>query len=204
MIFSEGLPEYLQVDAENYNQEHQEHTFQPLMAYTQGKYRQAKALQAPMVSPSKPLARVRPGPNKYKGGDNPNPVLAVGETFPVASGNKWGGFVSKEQPCLVARKQGKNQRFRSYRLCQKEDHLSHQCPTIPKGLQEMLKRQGLVLAKAVKRADRRTPTKADKAQVHAVHVATLQSITEALTKEAPTDIDVESETSKESSGSGNE
>eukprot|EP00170_Pyropia_yezoensis_P004773 contig_19455_g4787 len=38
MIFSEGLPEYLQVVAENFNKEHQGHTFQQLMAYTPGKH----------------------------------------------------------------------------------------------------------------------------------------------------------------------
>ena len=204
MIFSEGLPEYLQVDAENYNQEHQEHTFQQLMAYTQGKYRQARALQAPMVSTPKPLSRVRPGPDKYKGGDSPVPVLAVGEASPMESRDKWGGFVSKEQPSLVAPKQIRNQRFRSCWLCQKEDHMSYQCPTIPKDLQEKLKRQGLVFAKAVNWADRRAPSKMDKAQVHAIRVATLQSITEALAREAPTDFDLETETSKDSSDPGNE
>eukprot|EP00170_Pyropia_yezoensis_P000587 contig_2880_g588 len=68
MIFSEGLPEYLQVDAENYDLEHQEYTFQQLMAYTQSKYRQAKERQSPMVSTPMPLSRARPGLDKYKGG----------------------------------------------------------------------------------------------------------------------------------------
>eukprot|EP00170_Pyropia_yezoensis_P000216 contig_1425_g217 len=155
-----------------------------------------------MVSTPKPLSRVRPGPDKYKGGDNPVPVLAVGKTSPVASGDKWGGFVSKEKPSLVAPKQVKNQRFRSCWLCQKGDHVSYQCPTIPKDIQEKLNRQGLVFAKAVNCADRQAPTKTDKAQVHAVRVATLQSITEALTKKARTDFDLATETSKESLGSG--
>eukprot|EP00170_Pyropia_yezoensis_P002179 contig_9173_g2183 len=174
------------------------------MAYTQGKYRQAKALQAPIVSTPKPLLRVRPGPDEYKGGDKPVPVLAVCETSPVASGDKWGGFVSKEQPSLVAPKQVKNKRFRSCWLCQKQDHMSYQCPTIAKDLQEKLKRQGLVFAKAVSWADRRAPSNTDKAQVHAIRVATLQSITEALTKNASTDFDLETETSTESSGSVHE
>eukprot|EP00170_Pyropia_yezoensis_P003160 contig_13285_g3167 len=82
--------------------------------------------------------------------------------------------------------------------------MSYQCPTIPKDLQEKRKRQGLVLAKAVKWAIRRAPSKKDKAQVHAIRVATLQSITEALTKEAPADFDLEAETSKESPDPGNE
>eukprot|EP00170_Pyropia_yezoensis_P000591 contig_2896_g592 len=56
MIFSGGLPEYFQVDAENYNQEHQDHTLQQLMAYTQRKYRQATSLQASLLSTPKPLS----------------------------------------------------------------------------------------------------------------------------------------------------
>eukprot|EP00170_Pyropia_yezoensis_P000598 contig_2925_g599 len=44
---------------------HEEHTFQQLMAYTQGKHRQAKALRAPMALTPKPLSQDRPGPDKY-------------------------------------------------------------------------------------------------------------------------------------------
>eukprot|EP00170_Pyropia_yezoensis_P000529 contig_2672_g530 len=133
MILMEGFSDFVQVDAENYNQEHPEHAFQQLMAYTQSTYRQAKALKAPMESTSKPLS-----------------------------------------------------------------------PTVPNDPQEKLKRQRLVFAKTVNWGDRQAPTMSNKAQVHAVRVAMLQSITEALTKEAPTDIDLATETSKRSSGSGNE
>lgn len=125
MIFSEGLPEHLQLDAKNYNQEHQEHTFQQLLENTKGMYRQAKALQAPTLSNPEPSSRFRPGTDNYNGGDNPVPVLAVGETSPVVSGDKKSSFVSMEQSSLVAPKQVKNQRIRSCWLCKKEDHLSY-------------------------------------------------------------------------------
>lgn len=67
--------------------------------------------------------------------------------------------MAKEKPSVALPKQVKNRRFRSCWLCQKEDHLSYQCSAIPKNLQEKLKRQGLVCAKAVKRADRQTSVK---------------------------------------------
>lgn len=86
MIFSKGLPEYLQVDAENYNQEHQEHTFQQLMAYTQGKFRQAKAFQAPAtLIPLKPMTRIRPSGDRSKDSDKVTAVLAVEEATPEES-----------------------------------------------------------------------------------------------------------------------
>lgn len=112
-------------------------------------------------------------------------------------GDKWGGSVSKEQHTLVTSKHVKNMRFGSCRLGQKEDHLSYQCATIPKDLQERLQRQGVVFAKAVSWVDWRTPAKTDRAQVHAIRVATLHSIAEAVTKEAPADFDLGTETSKE-------
>lgn len=102
---------------------------------------------------------------------------------------------------MVAPEQVKNVCFRSCCMCQGEDHLSYQRPTIPKDLEQRLKRQGLVLAEAVNWADRRTSTKTDTAQVHEVRVAALQSITEALSKVAPTGFVLKTETSKEISGS---
>lgn len=69
---------------------------------------------------------------------------------------------------------------------------------------KQLQRQGLVFARAVNWADRRTPANPDRAQVHTISVASLQSMTEALTKEAPADFDLEAKTSKEYSGLGNE
>lgn len=207
MIFSEGLPEYLQVDAENYNQEHQEHTFQQLMAYTQGKYRQAKALQVPVVTtPLKTMSRARPGGDRSKETEKATAVLAVGEATPEEakpSGPTWGGFVSKERGSLVSPKGVGNRRFRACWLCQQADHLSYQCPMVPKDLQEKLRRQGLVFAKAVGWADRQSAGRGNQV-VHATRVATLQSITEALSKDAPGEFDLEPEVAEESTGSGNE
>lgn len=134
------------MDAENDNEEHQERTFQELIAYTQGKYRQANALQAPLIAIPKPLSRVRPGPEKYKGGDNPIPILVFGESSPEKPEDNWDGFVAKEQPYLVGPKQVKHQQFRSCLLCQKEGHLSYHCQTISKDMKEWLKRQGSLFA----------------------------------------------------------
>lgn len=61
-----------------------------------------------------------------------------------------------------------------------------------------------MFAKAVHLADGRAPSKNNQAQVHAVLVATLQSTTEALTKEAPEDFELEAESPDEPSRSGNE
>lgn len=205
MIFSEGLPEYLQVDAENYNQEHQEHTFQQLMAFTQGKHRQAKALQAPAATiPLKPLTRVRPAGTKDP--EKVTAVLAVGEVTPEEhkpTGPTWGGFVSKERGSLVTPKGVGNRRFRACWLCQQADHLSYQCPLVPKDLQEKLRQQGLVFAKAVGWADRQSTGRGNQV-VHATRVAILQSITEALSKDAPGEFDLEPDVTEEPAGSGNE
>lgn len=88
MMLSKGLQQYLQIDAENYNEEHQEQTFEQLMAYTHGKYGKAKALQASMVSTPKLLSRVRPGPDKYQGGEHQVAVQAVGEAFSGIAGDQ--------------------------------------------------------------------------------------------------------------------
>lgn len=67
-----------------------------------------------------------------------------------------------------------------------------------------MKRQDLLFAKAVNWADRRAPANNNQAQVHALRVDTLQSITEALDKKAPTGLDREDESYDEPSASGNE
>lgn len=90
-----------------------------------------------MVSTPKPLSWVRPGPDRYEEGDNPAPVLAVGEIPPVLPGDKWGVFIAEEQPALKTPNQSKNQRFR-FRWLRQKDHQIYQSPTIPQELQERL------------------------------------------------------------------
>jgi len=78
-------------------------------------------------------------------------------------------------------------------MCNKEDYIAAACPEVPRDLQEMLSRQGIQFAKAVRWADRQakgaSPGRRDPKTVNNLRVAILQSIQENLYKEIPEDWD---------------
>jgi len=189
MAFIQGLPNHLQVDAQQCNLQFTEHTLQQLASFTQGKHEQVKALQRLQPNPRKMyLARPssRAGPR--------TPVLAVGESPSQAGGRLegWRGFVTPSTP-RVTRGGERPNRVRACWLCNKEDHIAAACPEVPKELQDKLARQGIQFAKAVLWADRQTkgasPGRRDPNAVHNLRVATLQNIQENLYKESPEDWD---------------
>lgn len=74
MIFPEGLPEFPLVDAENYNQEHQVHTFQQLTAYTQGVASLALTWRQPGMAGGCPQVPSARPPGGAGGGRGPYPA----------------------------------------------------------------------------------------------------------------------------------
>lgn len=152
------------------------------------------------------MNRVRPSGDRSKDSDKVTAVLAVGEATPEdskPSGPVWVGFLSKERGSLVSPKGVSNRWFRACWLCQPADHLSYQCPIVSKDHQKRLRRQGLVFAKAVGWAERQSTGRGNQV-VHTARVATLQSITEALSKNAPAEFDLEPDEAEEPAESGNE
>ena len=207
MAFIQGLPEHLQVDAQQYNLQFMEHTLQQVASFNQGKHEQVKALQRlqPTV-PNMYLARPssRAGPKA--------PVLTVAESSSQAGCclEGWRGFVTPSTPRVTRGGQRPN-RVRACWLCYKRDHVAAACPEVPKELQHKLSRQGIQFAKAVRWADRQaegaSSGRRDPKTVHNHRVATLQSIRENLYKESPEDWDFHPEeetTTTGTSGARNE
>jgi len=207
MVFIQGLPKHLKVDAQQYNLQFTEHTLQQLASFTQGRHEQVKALQRLQPTPPKMyLARPssRAGPKA--------PVLAVGESSSQAGGRLEGcpGFFTPSTPRITRGGERPN-RVRACWLCNKEDHIAAACPEVLKELQDKLARQGIQFANAVRWADRlakgASPGRRDPKTVHNLRVAILQSIQENLYKEIPEDWDSHPEeetTTTGTSGSGND
>jgi len=189
MVFINGLPKHLQVDAQQYNLQFPEHTLQQLASFSQGKYEQVRALQRlpkakPRMLPSQAAARA----------SSRSPVLAVGETTSQVGGRLEGyrGFVSPTTPVL-ARGMGSRTRIWVCWLCGQENHIASSSPEVPKDLQEKMAKQGLVFAKAMGWADRQTRCwsgpRRDAKAMHNLRVDFLQNVQESLYQDFPEDPD---------------
>jgi len=95
MAFILGLPQNLQVDAQNYGLEFTKHNLEQLAPLTRGKHEQVKAFQRLQPTPTEmylPRPSSRAGPK--------TPVLAVSESSSQAGGHLEGrrGLVTPSLP----------------------------------------------------------------------------------------------------------